>query len=578
MQHHDSSRLMDLSFRNLPDVSDSSMTFQIPYDAGSATRLMDEDSQDFLRGFDDILNSPMTQRKPQKPLTIEDLTPARKMAFDLQDAMESTFAEDAPRQSSPAKAKKARRSPRKRQTKELFDSRVPENPTEEVVRPESADVFAATCGQATSSLPVILPLRRSPRKLSSRNLLSIIPTQIHPEKTRPKSNISKPSEPAHALSAHALPSIAAVETIRGDTQQIGRIVQQEHVEALADGGIFDSPGAASHKAGRSDLREQRSPSRAYAAPSRDPVAPLTISQLSPPKPKSDGAPTHTQATHAMPPPPRSPMRPSRKRSASPVIDPDAPRAGVQGQAGSHARAKRVKTTAPSIAQKPQASSSSSLRLPPKRPAPTAVHGRRAAPIDRGPSSSKKPGTRSHARRRTDASKQPAAPLPRPARPDKPAPPTLSSQPGPAKPVSRPPGGLPPAKPTKPIEFHFQLDTRLQARRHDADNAVHRRPEAHPVPDFQALHAAQRELDAARRRAAPTVPVPIEFQTDARLRERERFEAGRRARERELEAEREEEARRLAEEEEQAIKEMRKMAVPRANAVPEWYAHAPKRHS
>lgn len=96
-----------------------------------------------------------------------------------------------------------------------------------------------------------------------------------------------------------------------------------------------------------------------------------------------------------------------------------------------------------------------------------------------------------------------------------------------------------------------------------------------------MHAAQEanlaQLAARRREfVAPTVPVTPHFVTDIRIAERERFEEARRAREREVEQIREEQRRLREEEEEREWRETRKRAVPRANAVPDWYADAPKK--
>lgn len=84
------------------------------------------------------------------------------------------------------------------------------------------------------------------------------------------------------------------------------------------------------------------------------------------------------------------------------------------------------------------------------------------------------------------------------------------------------------------------------------------------------------MAARREHIAPTIPVDFEFSTNIRAQEREKFEEGRRAREQEVERLAEEQRRLQELEEEKEIKEMRKRAVPKANEIPEWYAHAPKR--
>ena len=146
--------------------------------------------------------------------------------------------------------------------------------------------------------------------------------------------------------------------------------------------------------------------------------------------------------------------------------------------------------------------------------------------------------------------------------------------------------------TRPVEFHFYSEARIEARRGDASTAQslnsssnsssstskHAKLPPLPIPDFKALHAAHEQALAARREhaIAPTVPVPIPLSTETRAQERERFEAARRAREQEAEREREERRRLQAIEEEREIREIRRRAVPKAHEVPEWYAHAPRR--
>ncbi|KAI0354659.1 hypothetical protein OH77DRAFT_1425745 [Trametes cingulata] len=160
-------------------------------------------------------------------------------------------------------------------------------------------------------------------------------------------------------------------------------------------------------------------------------------------------------------------------------------------------------------------------------------------------------------------------------------------------ADRPPLNLPSAKPTRPVEFQFATSTRIEGRKADLEKshgsssssgstngASLRRSKAHaahPIPDFKALHAMQQSVLAQRKaEIVPVVPMPIELSTEARAREREKFEEARRAREAELERQREERRRQQELEEEREIKELRKRAVPKANEVPEWYAFAPKK--
>ncbi|KAI8990656.1 hypothetical protein BD414DRAFT_307741 [Trametes punicea] len=159
-------------------------------------------------------------------------------------------------------------------------------------------------------------------------------------------------------------------------------------------------------------------------------------------------------------------------------------------------------------------------------------------------------------------------------------------------TDRPPSSSSSARPTRPVEFEFQFtaSSRIESRRvvlersgssSGANNGMSlKRSKAHavhPIPDFKALHAMQESLLAQRKaEIVPVVPQPIEFQTEARAHEREKFEEARRAREAELERQREERRRQQELEEEREIKELRRRAVPKANEIPEWYAFAPKK--
>lgn len=89
-------------------------------------------------------------------------------------------------------------------------------------------------------------------------------------------------------------------------------------------------------------------------------------------------------------------------------------------------------------------------------------------------------------------------------------------------------------------------------------------------------AEAQRLAARREQIAPILPGHVELNTDARAQEREKYDEARRAREMEAERLLEEKRRLQALEEEKAIRELRRRAVPKANEVPDWYAHAPKR--
>ncbi|KAJ6582686.1 hypothetical protein DFH09DRAFT_287712 [Mycena vulgaris] len=132
--------------------------------------------------------------------------------------------------------------------------------------------------------------------------------------------------------------------------------------------------------------------------------------------------------------------------------------------------------------------------------------------------------------------------------------------------------------TVPLQFNFEVESRLGAHCDGDETAeMQPRPKNYSIPDFAALHASQAAQSALRRsqRAPPTVPVPLAFSTDARIRERARFDEQMREKERALEAAREVQRREREEAETRETKELRRRAIPKAHEVPEWYKHAPK---
>jgi len=98
-----------------------------------------------------------------------------------------------------------------------------------------------------------------------------------------------------------------------------------------------------------------------------------------------------------------------------------------------------------------------------------------------------------------------------------------------------------------------------------------------IPDFKALHAAHNaELALRKENIRPTIPLPIRWETDERVKERQKFDEMMREKEREQERLMEVRRREQEEQEEKEVRELRKKAVPKAHEVPEWYKEAPKR--
>ncbi|KAM6498900.1 hypothetical protein JOM56_006848 [Amanita muscaria] len=100
---------------------------------------------------------------------------------------------------------------------------------------------------------------------------------------------------------------------------------------------------------------------------------------------------------------------------------------------------------------------------------------------------------------------------------------------------------------------------------------------HPIPDYKAEHALL-ESSLARRKEniAPIIPLSFDLHTDARAKEREKFEAVVKEKEVEMDRQREAKRKEREEQEERELRELRRKAIPKANAVPEWYKDAPRR--
>lgn len=95
MHRRDPSRNADgeISLRHFADVSDTSITFQIPNDAGNETRLLDEDNPGLLSNMDDSFGTPPAPRPTQAPLTLSELTPRRDLVTDLRDAISTELVQ-----------------------------------------------------------------------------------------------------------------------------------------------------------------------------------------------------------------------------------------------------------------------------------------------------------------------------------------------------------------------------------------------------------------------------------------------------------------------------------------------------
>lgn len=146
--------------------------------------------------------------------------------------------------------------------------------------------------------------------------------------------------------------------------------------------------------------------------------------------------------------------------------------------------------------------------------------------------------------------------------------------------------------TRPVEFKFASELRIQARKAEGQrmtrsasslssssgaeaDRINKR--VHPIPNFKAMHTQHNAALVHRKENThPVLPQPFQWATEQRLKERKQFDEMVREKEREREELEEQKRREREEEEEREVRELRKRAVPKANAVPEWYRDAPKK--
>ncbi|KZV71024.1 hypothetical protein PENSPDRAFT_752151 [Peniophora sp. CONT] len=663
-----------------PDTTmdvDPSLTFQFP-EAGHATRLLDMGDDDFLDGMDDSFGSP--QRTPQHhtiaqpPLTLEELTPRKKLKNNLRDALSTKmYAESTPffkrdkfspvrrtragegeenvqphdvtntvtdaapvrqpsRSPSPKRSSHVASTRPKTQRLASNDDLVSIHPAEKelVVKEPLPDIPCSVAESAKSGQELTRPevmkapgtahSERQPEPLSMASA-----PRVGPESSRPRQHTRNPSSlrneavkaakaapvntarpnkhvsvtakavqsaPTRARPKTAKPIGSAVETSAPPQAGDGRTRFAELPEAPAPS-AKPSCGVAIATSSTDVLESLDNSSSCVSRPSTPPAqnrrasSPLTLSKLSPSK--------QTLAAVQVSQPPATTAT-SAARAPSPVIatipPPEVPASSAQPKAvqlPKQSSARRALTDTPQDivplnTSGPTAGPSKVKAKPAKKvfagkPQTKKETERRRSSVQRNycvPSATTKqkavprPGALTAKRRAGLLDQEQATSVRRRG-------PGLASSGESKKPTQRL---------TKPVEFHFKVESRLSARKpsdgQDAPGnaAASRSASKDPsIPDFAARHALEAERTNARKeRIAPTVPHSPEFTVEARLREREKFEEGRRAREAEIEQQREQMRLEREREEEAEMRRLRKLAVPKANAVPEWYAQAPKKGS
>ncbi|KAF9447839.1 hypothetical protein P691DRAFT_793133 [Macrolepiota fuliginosa MF-IS2] len=148
----------------------------------------------------------------------------------------------------------------------------------------------------------------------------------------------------------------------------------------------------------------------------------------------------------------------------------------------------------------------------------------------------------------------------------------------------------PASTTRPVEFKFASDLRIQARKGDgermtrsasslsgssSDIGTSRR--TRPIPNYQVIHTTQdAELAHRKENIHPVIPQPFQWATEQRTRERKKFDEMVKEKEKEREQLEEQKRREREQEEEREVRELRKRTVPKANVVPDWYKDVPRK--
>ncbi|KAF5345100.1 hypothetical protein D9757_014900 [Collybiopsis confluens] len=312
-----------------------------------------------------------------------------------------------------------------------------------------------------------------------------------------------------------------------------------------------------------------------SAPVSPKHSPLTVSQLSPLKEESHSTPTPDLGTTAPTEISASPTRTARKRVASPAPDAQPKKKGkLTGDESSSSRTLLPQTRA-DISRKraiPVNSSSTSVKGITRGARHASRSGRPTRGLLAASNSSRPLGTPSASEHGNGTPGTSTG--------------SLISSAGTSKAES---GGSSHTRPTRPIEFNFQSDKRIERRiassstsstYEEQPGGKQKKKKLHTpytIPDFSASHAAQSALlSSIKGQVVPVLPLPVELHTDARARERIKFNERIQEKEAEVEHALKERQRQRAEEEEKEIKEHRKKAVPKAHAVPEWYKDAPRR--
>ncbi|KDQ62903.1 hypothetical protein JAAARDRAFT_28874 [Jaapia argillacea MUCL 33604] len=583
--HH----LPELSVQHLPDQSE--ISFQIPAAANSGDLLLADDSDDFFRnaGADSTLSTPMIPKKAhQRPLVPLDLTP--KSNPGVQTTKSPLTPISVPQSIEDAMATSLL------ETRSSFNTELSKraNPDSQ---PQSVAI-AGMKGIAENNQP---PEKKKTKKPIARAESAARPAPPRPN-NRSNPNVGEntseaqrgaiqkppPAQPPHHVSSSvsettdtSMADMSASSSLSGVAQRL--VMFSQGLMGLSSAANSEYQAATVTGTGGPGPIPPSLPLESLH------VDPLTLSQISPRKevaPISSfshpGDQQHHDATQA----PISPMRTSSKRPASPSLN-SAITTGLESRKKGKTVAVEESTTRTKplgIPRTDRVTKPNRRRnIIPSSTRATNLAGSKSAVLRERPpitdvtssvaESSTKPRVAHGSSREKNSSGSG-----RPVVPDQP---TLRR--GQISTSERPYNAFSSGALTKPTEFRFESDLHFEARKTEESETIKKSLKrstghhVHPIPDFKALHAIQEAALAARRdHIALTIPEPLEFSTDIRAKEREKFEEARRARERELERQLEERRKQKELEEAKEIRELRKRAIPKANEVPDWYADAPKK--
>ncbi|KAF9077789.1 hypothetical protein BDP27DRAFT_1311680 [Rhodocollybia butyracea] len=562
----------DLSLRHLPDISNSSFSFEIPAETNDDF-LLNHNGDDFFDVVDDSLATPASNRTIFRPLITNQCTPKQSITT-VQRGYPETLNRTSPEKPASFVLSNSSQSnsiaPQvndseeawgmgtKKKDRGIIDLRNEVMSTPQRMQRLRDEIKGLADSKRAASPPVAIydslnhSLAKSTSEWQTVNSPRFTASRKVPTACSPAACVGNQDIPTTGASDNENVDMSVISSTNGTLAERLVMYSQNlagsHQLSYLPGGV--ALGSLTTSSSDSDL---------------------TFSQLSPSKPSPTADPTPLSNA------PASPVRSSRKRVGSPVLNNQPTKKEKITVKASCANVpgirtiKKKRTVSANLTSASDRVKTNPLRHAsgPSRPRPTRApllmsggsSGRSAVPISREENSTRgsssgslsKSTSISKLKERSEAVTQTSA--------------THS---------------------TRPVGFNFHSTRRLEARKADSSAREHEHEEepkrkqklhtAYTVPDFKASHAAQDALlSSLRGQIKPVAPLPMEFHTDARARERIKYNE--RVREKELEMERalEEKKRQQAEEVERELRELRKKAIPKAHAVPDWYKDAPRRN-